>query len=341
MSNSSVLGHERARAFLFSALVERRVAHAYLFAGPARIGKKLMALTFAKGILCAGGPEGPCGDCPSCQKVSRGAHPDLLLVEPQADPGKEAKSLKIEQVRDLQRAISLKAHEGGCKIAIIDDAELLTEQAGNALLKVIEEPPSSTYFILIAGSLNSLLPTLVSRCQIVPFIALSEGQVAQLVRQTRGLEPQEADLRAALSRGQVGRALDMDMELREELLSLAFLLLAPSPGPWVAGLQSQLQNLGRERQTFEEFLRLFLLLSRDLMALKSGAAEAQVVNRDKIPEMRRINLQLSPAVLGRIAAMISETLGQLRANAYPQLALEALAVRIALGRACVKESYHV
>ena len=133
----------------------------------------------------------------------------------------------------------------------------------------------------------------------------------------------------------------MDMELREELLSLAFLLLAPSPGPWVAGLQSQLQNLGRERQTFEEFLRLFLLLSRDLMALKSGAAEAQVVNRDKIPEMRRINLQLSPAVLGRIAAMISETLGQLRANAYPQLALEALAVRIALGRACVKESYHV
>ncbi|MBI3014166.1 MAG: hypothetical protein HYY65_03660 [Candidatus Tectomicrobia bacterium] len=290
MNGSSVLlGHERAREFLFGALAEKRVAQAYLFTGPAQIGKRLMALTFARGILCPGGSKVPCEECPSCRKASRGVHPDLLLVEPQTDPGRDAKSLKIEQVRDLQRALSLKAHEGTRKVAILDDAEFLTEQAGNALLKVIEEPP--------------------------PW--------------------------AVLSRGRVGWALDMDMALREKFLSLAFLLLTPGPAPGNAGLQSLLQNFGKERRTFEEFLRLFLLLSRDLMVLQSGAREEQVVNRDKIPEMKQINLQTPPAALGRIATMVSETLGQLRANASPQLALEALAARISLARAGVKESHHV
>jgi len=267
-------------------------------------------------------------------------------VEPQADPGREAKSLKIEQVRDLQRALSLKAHEGTRKVAIVDDAEFLTEQAGNALLKVIEEPPPFTHFILVASSLNAMLPTLVSRCQIVPFAPLAEEQVARLVRDTAGLDPQEARLRAVLSRGRVGWALDMDMALREKFFSLAFLLLTPPPAgrvpaPGNAEFQSLLQNFGKERQTFEEFLRFFLLLNRDLMVLQSGASEEQVVNRDKIPEMKRINLQTPPAALGRIAAMVSEALGQLRANASPQFALEALAARISLGRASVKESHHV
>lgn len=342
MNGSSVLlGHERAREFLFGALAEKRVAQAYLFTGPAQIGKRLMALTFARGILCPGGSKVPCEECPSCRKASRGVHPDLLLVEPQTDPGRDAKSLKIEQVRDLQRALSLKAHEGTRKVAIVDDAEFLTEQAGNALLKVIEEPPPSTHFILVASSLNAMLPTLVSRCQIVPFAPLAEEQVARLVGETEGLDPHEASLRAILSRGRVGWALDMDMALREKFLSLAFLLLTPGPAPGNAGLQSLLQNFGKERRTFEEFLRLFLLLSRDLMVLQSGAREEQVVNRDKIPEMKQINLQTPPAALGRIATMVSETLGQLRANASPQLALEALAARISLARAGVKESHHV
>lgn len=342
MCGDQLLGHERARSFLARAAAEGTLAPAYLFTGPPRIGKKLVALTFARALLCREEGGVPCGTCSSCRKADLGVHPDLRLLEPQVNTGRStARSIKIEHIREMQRAVSLKAHEGNRKIVLIDDAEFLTEQAGNALLKILEEPPDDTVFLLVSSSLNALLPTIVSRCQIVPFSPLPEDQVARIVAETQDLEADAARLLAALSRGRVGQALELSAAPREEYLALAFSLLTRRPEEGFAQAHSRLQNLGKERRDLEAFLEFFLLLSRDLLVLKSGAGEEFVVNRDQVAEMNRARSRLSPAALGRIAAMIAEALGQLRGNANPELTLDALAVRISRARSGVKDFHHV
>lgn len=342
MRSDSLLGHERARSFLAHAAADGTLAHAYLFTGPPRIGKKLVALAFARTLLCGANRQDPCGECPSCRKSARGVHPDLHLLEPQSTAGKtSARSIKIEHIRDVQRAVSLKAHEGSRKIVLIDEAEFLTEQAGNALLKILEEPPPGTVFLLVSSSLNALLPTIVSRCQLVPFAPLPQEQVARIVAEVKGVDPAAASLLAALSRGRVGQALEMGESPREEYFALALSLLTRGPEEGLSPVRAHLQNLGKERHILESFLEFFLLLSRDLLVLKSGGGKHFVVNQDRILDLERLHPQLSPAALGRVAAMVSEALGQWRANANADLALDALAIQISRTVSSIKDYHHV
>ncbi|NPV60252.1 MAG: DNA polymerase III subunit delta' [Actinobacteria bacterium] len=193
-----VFGQERALAYLRGILERDEVPHALLFTGPRGVGKRTSALLFSAALLCSSGsPDG----CESCRKVARGVHPDLHLVEP------EGLQIRIEQVRELERQLSLKPQESRRKVAVIDEAESMNESAANAFLKTLEEPPRDTCIILVAAGADDLLPTVASRCHEVRFSPLGKRDVEEYLQRKLGMDSADAERLARLSGGIFGRAL--------------------------------------------------------------------------------------------------------------------------------------
>ncbi|MBM4276234.1 MAG: DNA polymerase III subunit delta', partial [Deltaproteobacteria bacterium] len=208
-----ILGQERVLTYLKTAWRVGRLAHAYLFLGPEGVGKASVARALAAALNCAQPlPEhDACGTCPSCRRMAAGTHPDFLVIAP--EPSKT--QIGIEKIRDFRRLTAYPPLGGGWRVALIKPAEALTAQsdaAANALLKTLEEPPEHNLIILAATVEGDLLPTVVSRCQKLPFAPLPAALIAQELARCRGLAPAQAALVAALSGGSLGRALAMDPE---------------------------------------------------------------------------------------------------------------------------------
>lgn len=206
MSWHSVRGHDRVVESLRQTLAQGRFPHAFLFVGPEGIGKRTFARTLAQALLCDRANESsldPCEVCPNCVQVKGGTHPDVLQVGRPEDKNE----LPIKVIRELCLDLGLKPARGGRKIAIVDDADDLNDEAANAFLKTLEEPPPGSVLILIGTSADLQLETLVSRCRVVRFDALSEADLADLLlEQEVTTDPAEAARLAGLAEGSIGRA---------------------------------------------------------------------------------------------------------------------------------------
>lgn len=209
MSWRSIRGHDRAVDTLRRALAGDRLPHAFLFVGPEGIGKRSFAETFAQALLCERVPEvelNPCGECPSCLQDAAGTHPDVHRV---ARP-EDKHDLPIKLIRDLCLDLGLKPAAGRRKVAIIDDADDLNDEAANAFLKTLEEPPPGSVLILIGTSPEAQLDTIVSRCRVLRFDPLPEADLAQvLLDQQITDDPAEARRLAHLADGSVARAVGL------------------------------------------------------------------------------------------------------------------------------------
>ena len=192
----SLRGHDRVVTTLRRALARGRLPHAFLFVGPEGIGKRAFALRLAQALLCERVPEAeldPCGRCPGCLQVMAGTHPDLLQV---ATP-EDKHELPIRVIRDLCIDLGLKPMSGRRKVAIIDDADDMNDEAANAFLKTLEEPPPGSTLILIGTSAEAQLDTILSRCRVVRFDPLPESELAELLLEQGIAETPEAATRLA------------------------------------------------------------------------------------------------------------------------------------------------
>jgi len=202
----SIRGHDRAVDALRRGLARGRLPHAFLFVGPEGIGKRSFAEAFAQALLCERVPEtllDPCGACPACLQVAAGTHPDVHRV---AKP-EDKHDLAIKPIRDLCLDLGLKPAGGRRKVAIVDDADDLNDEAANAFLKTLEEPPPGSVLILIGTSPEAQLDTIVSRCRVLRFDPLPEDDLARVLLD-RGVtdDPAEAARLAHLADGSVARA---------------------------------------------------------------------------------------------------------------------------------------
>ena len=334
----SIHGQDQALATLRQALASNRLAHAYLFIGPTGVGKKTTALALMRALLCRERPQEGCGICSACASVTAGTHPDMAMVAPEV--GK--RSISIDQVRELQRILSLRPVLGGKKIAVVDDAHLLTPQAQSALLKLVEEPSGDALLMLLTVNAATLSRPLLSRCQQVRFSLLaSEVVEAQLLRDY-DKDAATAHALALHSRGSLGRAVTLDPELFTEerkyveeelhkLPSASFSELSRFAEWLVADRvkKSKAQvEAGEERPTgnrlelvlswYEEVLRCVVLGREGIVRHQENAA---------VMSQRAAALGVEGAL--RQLTLVYDTIQALGRNANRQLAVEDLLLQLA------------
>ncbi|MFD1407035.1 DNA polymerase III subunit delta' [Kroppenstedtia eburnea] len=194
MSFEEIRGQDQVIRLLQNALKNGRVAHAYCFAGPEGAGKKKAAIEWAKALNCENPASAPCDRCRSCRRISNGNHPDITILAP------EGASIKIEQVRELQRRFSFTPPEEVTRVVILHQAETLTLQAANSLLKFLEEPVARMVAVLITEQVHSLLPTILSRCQLLRFRPLPPVLIESSLVEA-GVDPANARIAAHLVSG--------------------------------------------------------------------------------------------------------------------------------------------
>jgi DNA polymerase III subunit delta' len=329
-----LIGQRDARAVLQGALRSGRVAHAYLFVGPAGVGRRAGALAFAQALLCETGGEDACGTCTACRKAAAGAHPDLRIIAPggRTESGAERRAVGIEQIRDLKREASYPPYEARWKVFIVEDAEAMRAEAANSLLKVLEEPPAQSVIILISESASALLPTIVSRSQIVRFTFVPAAEIAAALTARAGVPAEQAPFLGALAGGRPGLALRESaeggaaLEFRQEVVKT---LGAVAGGGPVKRLEAA-EAVSRQKDDIGRWLDTALLWIRDVAVWQAAHDPALLVNLDRREQIVAWAGRARPEGVQRAAAAIETAKTDLQRNINPRLILEHLFAGIRL-----------
>lgn len=326
-----LIGQEGVISTLERGLAQGRLAHAYLLVGPTGVGKRSLALALAQTVNCLS-PEdaghAPCGGCSQCRRISASLHPDVTLLALQG----EERELSIERVRDLQRSLSLKPFEGRCRVAIIRDAERLSHEAANALLKLLEEPPPDCLILLTTSEEEHVLPTIRSRCQRLPLSPISSAAMSRALQKDHGLDPEEAARLAALAQGCPGRAfaaLAQPGVLEALSQSLAQLkdLLEKDTAARLGEVPRLTPPSVSAREAAMQTLRRWQVWWRDLLLVKTGCQDGMTYLGERRAYERYSDSFSLAAVRGALEAL-QRALLHLEQNANTRLVLDVLVLSL-------------
>jgi DNA polymerase-3 subunit delta' len=317
-----LLGHEKAKSLLLEAAAKNKLGHAYLFRGPDGVGKKRAALTLAAAINCKN-PEDhdACGRCSSCRKYASFNHPDLLLVSP------DGAAIKIGQVRELKHQLAFPPLEARTRVIILEDVHAMRREAANSLLKTLEEPAPDNLLILTADQAGDILPTILSRCQIIPFGPLDHNDMAGVLMRDNDMDESQALALAAVAEGSLGRArllLDENLlALRQELVE-HLLFSQNNPAETVPQVLRMGEKCAALKENIYELLTLLRLWYRDLVLIAAGAPETSTANKDIASCLEAAKERWSMAQLHVRLRLLDRAERQLLRNCSRTLVLETL-----------------
>jgi DNA polymerase-3 subunit delta' len=283
-------GQDRIINFLRDSIARRSLAHAYLLVGPPHIGKMTLALDLAGALNCCDSTP-PCGSCRACQRIQQGKYPDVIVIDKYAGRDqkdrRKATEIGIDTVRELlQRGSNLPPYEGKYKVFIIDDADLMSVEAANCLLKTLEEPPQHVIILLLTSQESALLPTVLSRCQRFELKPVAVAEIESRLKIINDSNPDKIKIVSRLSGGCLGWAIaaiadNSYLQSRDARLGEFASLLTRS---WSDRL-SYIQQLPSDRNSVEEMIKLWLFWCRDVMLLKYNCEDA-ATNVDKINDIK-------------------------------------------------------
>lgn len=261
---NNIIGHEQIKEHLQNAIRMNKVSHAYIFNGEKGSGKKLLADVFAKTLQCESKESIPCDKCKSCMQMDSANQPDVIYVT------HEKVSIGVDDVRiQVNNDIDIKPYSSPYKIYIIDEADKMTEQAQNAILKTIEEPPIYAVIILLTNNINNLLPTIKSRCVILNLKTVNTDTIKKYLMNNLSIPDYAAELSAAFSQGNVGRAIryassDEFLELKNNVLHL----LKYIDDMEICEISEAIKHFSENKLEINDTIDMMMLWYRDVLMLK-------------------------------------------------------------------------
>lgn len=364
MSWDHVIGQVRVKELLQKALAVGQVAHAYLLFGDEGVGKDALALEFAKALNCERNRTDPCDECPSCKRVETLQHPNVRfivalptgknektgddpvavltedqvgelrheLAEKARDPYhqifiEKANFIKVNSVRELRREASLTGFLSGKKVFIVSNADMMNTEASNSLLKTLEEPPADTVLILTTSRKDQLLPTIISRCQLVRCEALSEDDLARALVERDGHKESEARVAAQLANGSFTAAQRLASEdmvrLQSEVVRFLRVALGNSPVSILAEIDQLLSST--EKTESERWLRLLQVWFHNAIALRTSGLGKR---SDEDEDLRKFVERFGGADLLKASAAVDRSIALISKNVYLHLIFVCLAIEL-------------
>ncbi len=312
-----------------------KIPNALLFSGPANTGRKQAAFLFAKGCNCLENQDTGCSTCRSCIKIDKGAHPDILSIGP--EEGK--KNISIAQIRKIGLAIASRPNEAKYRMVLILNADMMNLQAQNALLKMLEEPPEKTFFILIADQVSSLLPTIISRCRKFRFRPLTDRQIENLIINKLGTDRELACIAAGTAGSDLEKAmsfLESDsssstipwVEKRKKILGIFVQILDGRPSENTVKALTLSRLLSLVPTDVENNLAILRTFIRDIMIFRFSPEK--IVNLDFSGTFSDIVQVSSQQTVSAWIEELFETEKRIRANSALRLALDRFFLKIAM-----------
>jgi DNA polymerase-3 subunit delta' len=314
---NSIIGHQQIIEQFQRTVASGRIAGAYLFVGPAGVGKETVARYFAQLIFCQQDAQPPtvCGTCLACRKVDSGNHPDLQFIRP------DGSLLKIGQIRELRRQVIYAPLEASRKVYILTDVDRMNPEAENCLLKTLEEPPAASVLILLTSNLQALLPTTRSRCQILQFHPMPTQELATILADRYSVAPEQATTLAITADGAIGKALtqlekgDVLTEEVPEILRVTDRLAA--------------FRLAEHFKNNPEILGELVTWYRDLLFLQQGAPIELITHIYSVEELRAIVPYYSRLRIQQAIQTVFDTKSLLdHTNTNATLALEVMCLKL-------------
>jgi len=320
--NWDMIGHEWAVQLLQNHLGQDRLRHAYLFTGPQGVGRRTLALRFAQVLYAPGHQFDP--ESRTSQQVARMQHPDLNVVARQEGDT----VIKIEAIRELQHTLSLSPYMAPYKVALLLNFEEANDNAANALLKTLEEPPGRVIMLMTAESTESLLPTIVSRCEVLRLRPLGIDALSQGLAGKLGIAPEQARFLAHASGGKPGYAVHLGqnpeiLEQRQEWLNDLQQLIHANRVTRFGYAEKQT----KDKEYFTQILLVWLGYWRDVLLAASGS-KAPLTNQDRAEEIRTLASHLNLNSAQKVVVALEDKLGEMRTNANLRLLAEALMLQI-------------
>ena len=333
-----VYGQDHILKQLEPSLAQGRLAHAYLLVGPPHIGKMTLALGLAQAVNCAQSQAAPCGDCSHCLRIAQGKHADVRVigVTQRDENGPTRTVIGIADVKESLHQASLKPFEGRCSVIIFDGAELMSDEAANALLKTLEEPPPQVLILLLTANEDALLPTILSRCRRLDLQPVAKDQMVERLTVEHEVPLEMAQRLALMSRGCIGWAINVVND--PQILEQRAADIQQIKETCQIGLQQRFNYANelaarffRDRDSTKELLYLWLRWWRDLVLIKEGVEE-YVQDQDELTHLRLQASQLSTLQIVGFIKALNQTLEALDSNANPRLALEVLMLNLPAAR---------
>lgn len=324
-SFKDVVGHKDILKYISSAVENNRVSHAYILNGERGSGKKMLANLFAMTLLCETGDNEPCGKCHSCKQAESGNHPDIIRVTHE-----KPNSISVEDIRtQVNNTVDIKPYQGPYKVYIIPQADMMTPQAQNAILKTIEEPPSYAVFLLLTENAETLLPTINSRCVMLKLRNIKDTLIKKYLMENLEIPDYKADMCTAFAQGNMGRAImlansDHFNEIREEAIQLLKHISEMELNEIVAAVK----NISVYKLEITDYLDIIMIWYRDVLLYKATKEIDKVVFKDQLQSIKEQARKSSYEGIELILESLEKAKARLKANVNFDLVMELLFLTI-------------